>query len=184
MLDEIADSMEQSLFEQQLPQWCHSRGGSYYLDGCTATPPPDTTPLSRVSYWADCLLCWSARSLGGWWQMKGRIDRGLVFAYPRLPLSIVARRLGPLIERLNIDPPRITWWRKCTNPSMDTNWYWLFAQLFFCFHMLERGSVWNGLLWCHNSFFLSVSAAKFFFSVHLRRTTWPPPQVPRAAVLH
>lgn len=126
----------------------HGRGGSDYLDDCT---PPSPHPFPGLFLgWSP--RCWSARRLGGRWEMKGRIDQGLVFASPRLPLSIVARRLGPLIERLNIDPPRITWWRKCTNPPMDTNWYWLFAQVFFYFSMRKRGC-WNGLLWCHNGFF-------------------------------
>lgn len=114
----------------------HGRGGSDYLDDCT---PPSPHPFPGLFLgWSP--RCWSARRLGGRWEMKGRIDQGLVFASPRLPLSIVARRLGPLIERLNIDPPRITWWRKCTNPPMDTNWYWLFAGLFSIL-ACGRGSV-------------------------------------------
>lgn len=45
MLDEIADSMEQSLFEQQLPQWCAATAVVALITWMTA--PPVTPPLPR-----------------------------------------------------------------------------------------------------------------------------------------
>lgn len=72
---------------------CHDRGGSDYLDDCP--PPPARLFLGWLAW------CWSVRRMGRRWgilEMKGWIDQGPVFASPQLPLSIVARRLGPLIE--------------------------------------------------------------------------------------
>lgn len=61
MLDEIADSMEQSLFEQQLPQWCAATAVVALITWMTA-PPHHPTP-SPVSSWADRL---GAGQRGGW----------------------------------------------------------------------------------------------------------------------
>lgn len=52
MLDEIADSMEQSLFEQQLPQWCAATTVVALITWMTAPRHPTPSP---VSSWADRL---------------------------------------------------------------------------------------------------------------------------------
>ena len=101
MVDKIADSMEQSLFEQQFPQWFVAMT-VVALITCMAAPHLCLGGLA----W-----CWSVRRGAGRWrrgfgrggcvgilEMKGWIDQGPAFASPQLPLSIVAGRLGLLIE--------------------------------------------------------------------------------------
>lgn len=89
MADKIADSMEQSLFEQQFPQWFVSMS-SVALITCMAAPHLCLGGLA----W-----CWSARGADcvGILEMKGWLDQDPGFASPQLPLSIVAGRLGLLI---------------------------------------------------------------------------------------
>lgn len=162
--------MEQSLFEQQLPQWCaarHGTGGSDYLVGCTTSQPTghDTSLPGVFLGWLPSMLVSEevrrmvANERTNWSGPRLRPP-------PRLPLSIVTWRLGPLIERWNINPPQITWWRMCTNPSMDTNWYWLFAQLFFSVFTSGREGVtemdYYAAIMVLLFFFLSVLAAEFF----------------------
>lgn len=92
MGDEIADGTEQSRSEQQLAHWFVSmtKADSYYLHGCPSAPAlPGRIGSVLAGEGAGCV---------GILEMKGRIDRDPVFASPRLPLSIVAGRLGPLIE--------------------------------------------------------------------------------------
>lgn len=95
MVDKIADSMEQSLFEQQFPQWFVAMT-VVALITCMAAPHLCLGGLT----W-----CWSAKGGGGAGggcvgilEMKGWIDQDSAFASPQLPLSIVAGRLGLLIE--------------------------------------------------------------------------------------
>lgn len=45
MLDEIADSMEQSLFEQQFPQWCIATTVVALITWMTAPPRPSLPGL-------------------------------------------------------------------------------------------------------------------------------------------
>lgn len=74
---------------------CHDRGGSYYLHGC---PPSLSGQIGLVLVsegWGGCV---------GILEMKGWIDQDSAFASPQLPLSIVAGRLGLLIELCTVLP--------------------------------------------------------------------------------
>lgn len=70
---------------------CH--GGSYYLHGC---------PSSLLGWIGSVLVTERRKGLRWHWmsvlEMKGWIDQGAVFAFPRLPLFIVAERLDLLIK--------------------------------------------------------------------------------------
>lgn len=93
MVDKIADSMEQSLFEQQFPQWFVAMT-VVALITCMAAPSlPGRIDLVLVSE--------RRKGEGGCMgilELKGWIDQASAFASPQLPLSIVAGRLGLLIE--------------------------------------------------------------------------------------
>lgn len=96
MVDKIADSTEQSLFEQQFPRWFVVMT-VVALITCMAAPHPCSLPGCVGSV----LVSEGGGERGGCvgiLEMKGWIDQDPGFAFPQLPLSIVVQRLGLLIE--------------------------------------------------------------------------------------
>lgn len=97
MVDKIADSMEQSLFEQQFPQ-------RFVAMTVVALITCMAAPHLCLPGWIGLVLVSEEGKGGvgdgcvGILEMKGWIDQGPAFAPPQLPLSIVAGRLGLLIE--------------------------------------------------------------------------------------
>lgn len=116
---------------------CHDRGGSYYLHGCPRSLP-GWIGLVLVSEEGDKEGGGGGGSSGvGILEMKGWIDQGPAFASPQLPLSIVAGRLGLLIELWTFLPKEPLGKGSVQinmGTSFGTKWHWLLRcdALFAC----------------------------------------------------
>lgn len=130
MVDEIADSMEQSLFEQQFPQWSVAMTVVALITWMTAPP---------ISSWADWLGAgqWGGWGGGGMGGVSWKWKDGLIRAQSLPLLSFLCPLwLGDWAYWLNFEhfPLKNRSIKKVYKPTKGTNWYRLLrCDAFFIF---------------------------------------------------